>query len=275
MRFPDIFRRKKKKAVDSVPALTKKNKVALCLGGGGARGFAHIGALKAFEENGIEFDLCAGTSAGSLVGAFYCAGISPDQLAAYSHEINLKDVKPNSMFIPSDPLNIGEIFTRRMGNMYIEDMLRPFYCVSVDLVSGKQIIFDKGPVKEAVSASCCVPLIFKPLVIGDMHLIDGGVLNNIPASVCRMFGADKVVTVDVNPTRGGGTNELGTIDVLKGMFSIMSANTSVDGLRLSDVVISLDTAEYSSAKKDGYEEMMLRGYETTMQKIEEIKALFI
>ena len=244
MRFPDIFRRKKKKAVDSVPALTKKNKVALCLGGGGARGFAHIGALKAFEENGIEFDLCAGTSAGSLVGAFYCAGISPNQLAAYSHEINLKDVKPNSMFIPSDPLNIGEIFTRRMGNMYIEDMLRPFYCVSVDLVS-------------------------------DMHLIDGGVLNNIPASVCRMFGADKVVTVDVNPTRGGGTNELGTIDVLKGMFSIMSAHTSVDGLRLSDVVISVDTAEYSSAKKDGYEEMMRRGYETTIQKIEEIKALFI
>ena len=172
----------------------RKPKIALCLGGGGARGFAHLGALKVFEEEGFDFDLCVGTSVGSLVGAFYSSGIAIDQLIAYSHEIDVKDVKTGKLFFPSEPLAIGELFTRRMGNMHIEDMVKPFYCVAVDIVSGKEVIFDKGSVSQAISASCAVPLIFKPVIIGDKHLVDGGVLNNIPASVCKMLGADFVVT---------------------------------------------------------------------------------
>lgn len=252
----------------------KKPKVGLCLGGGGARGFAHIGALKAFEESCIEFDLCAGTSAGSLAGAFYCAGLSADEMIAYSHEIDIKDVKTGKLFFPSDPLAIGELFTRRMGNMHIEDMLRPFYCVAVDIVSGKEIVFDKGSVSEAISASCAVPLVFRPVVIGDMHLVDGGVLNNIPASVCRMFGADYVVTVDVNPTRGGGSKELNMFDVVKATFNIMSAHSSVDGLRMSDVIVAPMLGEFSATKKDGFEKMIELGYNAAKEKLELIKKLF-
>lgn len=256
----------------------KPRKVALCLGGGGARGFAHIGAIKAFEECGIKFDLCAGTSAGSLAGAFYCSGMSAEEMIAYSHEIDPKDLKAGmsslmSLF-PSDPLSIGEIFTKRMGNMHIEDMLCPFYCVAVDIVSGKEYIFDKGSVGEAISASCAVPLVFRPVVIGDRHLVDGGVLNNIPASVCRMFGADYVVTVDVNPTRGGGTKELGLLDVIKATFNIMSAHTSVEGLRMSDVIVAPMLGEFSAARKDGYERMIELGYNAAMEKMDAIKALF-
>ncbi len=91
--------------------LPVKPKVGLCLGGGGARGFAHIGAIKAFEESGIDFDLCAGTSAGSLAGAFYCSGMSADEMIAYSHEIDIKNIKTGKLFFPSDPLAIGELFT--------------------------------------------------------------------------------------------------------------------------------------------------------------------
>ncbi len=252
----------------------RKPKIALCLGGGGARGFAHIGALKAFEEDGFDFDMCVGTSVGSLVGAFYCSGISTEQLIAYSHEIDVKDVKTGKLFFPSEPSAIGELFTRRMGNMHIEDMLKPFRCVAVDLVTGKEFIFDSGSVGDAISASCAVPLIFKPMVIGKRHLVDGGVLNNIPASVCKMFGADYVVTVDVNPTRGEGTTELGTLDVIKATFNIMSAHTSVDGLRLSDVVVAPNLYEFSAAKKDGYEQMIELGYNAARQKKDEISALF-
>ncbi len=273
-----FFRRGKK---DKGEALVKKEeakgrkpKVALCLGGGGARGFAHIGALKAFEEAGFNFDLCCGTSVGSLVGAFYCAGIAADDLIAYSHELQLRDVKTSKLFIGSDPLAIGNIFTRRMGNMNIEDMLRPFSCVAVDLVTGKPVIFDSGSVDQAVSSSCAVPIVFRPVVIGEKHLVDGGVLNNIPASVCKMFGADFVVTVDVNPTRGGGTNELGLLDVIKATYNIMSAHTSEEGLRLSDVIISADLSKFSAAKKDGYEEMIKLGYEAAKQKTEDVKKLF-
>ena len=252
----------------------RKPKIALCLGGGGARGFAHLGALKAFEEDGFDFDMCAGTSVGSLVGAFYCAGLPVEQMIAYSHEIDVKDVKTGKLFFPSDPLAIGELFTRRMGNMHIEDMLKPFYCVAVDIVSGKEIIFDSGSAAQAISSSCAVPLVFKPVVIGEKHLVDGGVLNNIPASVCRMFGADFVVTVDVNPTRGQGSKELGTLDVIKATFNIMSAHTSVDGLRLSDVIIAPNLYEFSAARKDGYEKMIQLGYNAAKEKTEEIKKLF-
>lgn len=252
----------------------RKPKIALCLGGGGARGFAHLGALKAFSEEGFDFDLCVGTSVGSLVGAFYCAGIGIDELIAYSHEIDVKDVKTGKFFLPSDPLAIGELFTRRMGNMHIEDLLKPFYCVAVDIVTGKEFIFDKGSVSRAISSSCAVPLVFKPVVIGEKHLVDGGVLNNIPASVCKMFGADFVVTVDVNPTRGEGSKELGIIDVIKATFSIMSAHTSVEGLRLSDVIIAPNLSEFSAAKKDGYERMIELGYKAAKEKTEDIKKLF-
>ena len=169
---------------------------------------------------------------------------------------------------------IGELFTRRMGNMHIEDMIKPFYCVAVDIVSGKEVIFDRGSVSQAISASCAVPLIFKPVIIGDKHLVDGGVLNNIPASVCKMLGADFVVTVDVNPTRGQGTTEVGMLDVIKATFNIMSAHTSVEGLRLSDVVIAPNLYEFSASRKDGYEKMIELGYKAAKEKVAEIKNLF-
>ncbi len=256
------------------PSAHKKPVVALCLGGGGARGFAHLGALKAFQESNIDFDLCVGTSVGSLVGAFYCSGLSPDDMIAYSHEIDVKNIRTGKLFFPSDPFPIGEIFTRRMGNMNIEDLIKPFYCVAVDIVTGKEFIFDRGSVGEAISSSCAVPLIFKPMVIGERHLVDGGVLNNIPASVCRMMGADYVVTVDVNPTRGQGSNELGMIDVIKATFNIMTAHTSVEGLRLSDVIVAPDLNEFSATRKDGYEKMIELGYNAASSKIEDIKELF-
>ena len=105
-------------------SIQRKPKIALCLGGGGARGFAHLGALKVFEEEGCNFDMCVGTSVGSLVGAFYCAGLSAEQMISYSHEIDVKDVRTGKLFFPSDPMAIGELFTRRMGNMHIEDMVK-------------------------------------------------------------------------------------------------------------------------------------------------------
>ncbi len=253
---------------------SQKPKIALCLGGGGARGFAHLGAIKAFEEQGFDFDMCVGTSVGSLVGAFYCSGLTADQLIEYAHEIDVKDVRTGKLFFPSDPAAIGELFYRRMGNMHIEDLIKPFYCVAVDLVSGKEYIFDKGSVSQAISSSCAVPLIFKPVVIGDKHLVDGGVLNNIPASVCRMFGADYVVTVDVNPTRGQGSKELGILDVIKATFNIMSAHTSVEGLRLSDIIIAPNLYEFSASRKDGYEKMIELGYNAALEKVNEIKELF-
>lgn len=271
MKFFDRFKQKSgktdKKASDAKP------KLGLCLSGGGARGFAHIGAIKAFEEAGIEFALTVGASAGSIVGALYCAGVTADEMMLYGGNINMKEVHNGIVVTPNDAAKIARIVSGKIGNRKIEDFPKKFACVAVDLVEARQIILDSGVAAEAAAASSCVPLLFRPVVKGKLHLVDGGLLNNVPADVCRMLGADKVVTVDINPTRGGGTQELGLLGVLKGTFSIMSANSSLMGLKNSDVIIAPDMSRFSASSKDGWEDMIQTGYAEAQKYVHEILAL--
>lgn len=267
MKFP-FFHKKEIR-----PAASGK-KVALVLGGGGARGFSHIGALKAFEEDGFDFDFCVGTSVGSLIGVLYCAGVKAAELIPYAAELDLREIHHRFLIRPDDPAKIGKLVTNFLGDAKIEDLIKPFYAVAVDLVSGREAVFDRGSAALAVAASCAVPGLFRPLVQGARHLVDGGLLNNIPAETARMLGAKKVVTVDINPARGGGTDSLKTLDVLKASFRIMSANSSQNGLRHSDVVVAPDTAKYSAAKKDGYDEMIALGYRAAKDQAGNIRKLF-
>ncbi|MDR2202421.1 MAG: patatin-like phospholipase family protein [Clostridiales bacterium] len=248
--------------------------IALCLGGGGARGYAHIGALRAFEENGIDFKLCVGTSVGAIVGALYAAGVKAAEMEEIGDALDLKDIRSGFILTPDDPLKIGRIVTNILGDADIGDFPKRFAAVAVDLVEGKQVILDSGRAGLACSASACVPMFFRPVIDGDRHLVDGGLLNNIPADVCRMLGAKKVVSVDINPTRGGGTAELGLIDVLKATFSIMGANASINGIRQSDVLIAPDLSRFRATRKDGHDEMIEIGYNAALEHIDEIKALF-
>lgn len=248
-------------------------KVGLCLSGGGARGFAHIGAVRAFEEAGIDFDLIVGVSAGSIVGALYAAGVSADEMARYAAGVDLKRIHSGRPFPPCDATNIGRLVTDLIGDADIEHLPKRFVCLATDLVEARQVLFDRGSVGTAVSASCCVPVLFKPVVRGNQHLVDGGLLNNIPADITRMLGADRVVTVDINPTRGSGTEELGLIGVVKGTLSIALANASIQGYSHTDVMIAPDLSRFKSTEKTGYEEMMRLGYEAARAKIDEIHRL--
>ena len=277
MKWWDNFKEKRAKKIQEKRdrllregKLAKRGKVALCLGGGGARGFAHVGAIKAFIERNIKFDMVVGTSAGSLVGALYAGGASVEKIMSYADALSMKDIKSGFFLKPGDPKKVGKIVTDIIGEKNIEDLSLPFYAVATDLVESRQVILDSGSVSDAVSASCAVPLVFKPVVMGEKHLVDGGLLNNIPADVCRMLGADIVITVDVNPTRGEGTEELGLVPVLKATFSIMSANSSERGLINSDIIIATDLSKFRSTKKDGYEEMVELGYRATMDKMDEV-----
>lgn len=248
----------------------RKEVTALCLGGGGARGFAHIGAIKAFEEAGVSFDMVVGASAGALVGALYAAGIQSEVMLRYASALSLHDLHNGILITPNDPMRIGKIVTDLIGAADIAAFPKKFAAVAVDLVEAKQAVLDSGNAGLAVAASCAVPVLYRPVVWEGKHLCDGGLLNNIPADVCRMLGATRVVTVDVNPTRGGGTSGLGLIDVLKATLHIMTANASVDGLRHSDVIIAPDTSAFSSASLSGAEKMVELGYEAAKAKIAEI-----
>lgn len=251
-----------------------KPKVALCLGGGGTRGFGHLGALKAFEEENISFDICVGTSVGSIVGAFYSLGTPSRVIWEYARRIEEKDLKGGLLPTPQDPMKIAKVVSGLIGAVDIESFPKKFAAVAVDLREAKQVILDSGDASIACAASSAVPVIFKPLSYGGRMLVDGGLLNNIPADVCRMLGADKVVTIDVNPTRAQGTDSSSVKSVFKATMSIMMANASVMGLRNSDVTISVDTSEFRSSKMDGFDEMWTRGYEAAMSQIDNIRELF-
>ncbi len=250
--------------------LTPKGKIGLCLGGGGARGFAHIGVIKAFEEYGIKFDLCVGTSVGSLVGALMCAGKSADEIFAYGEKLDMREVRSKNLLVPASTDGIKKIVEDNVGKINVEDLPTKFCAVATDLVSAREIFLDEGDLATAVAASCCVPQFFKPVIINDLHLVDGGLLNNIPADVCRMLGAEYVVTVDVNPTRYVGTDELGSIAVIKASFSIMMANSSYKGYLNSDVMVGVDTERFKSYSKSGFDEMFALGYEAGKRAVSEI-----
>ncbi|MCL2061265.1 MAG: patatin-like phospholipase family protein [Firmicutes bacterium] len=268
MIFSKLFKRKEKASV-----LKAQNTTALVLGGGGARGFAHLGVFKAFEEEGFDFDFCVGTSVGSLMGALYCAGVKSAEMIPYAEQLDLKQIHRRFLLMPDDPSKIGKLVTNLLGDALIEDLAKPFYCVAVDLVEARQVVFDSGKVALAVSASCCVPGLYRPVVDGARHLVDGGLLNNIPSETAKMLGAQKIVAVDINPTRGHGTPNTGMWDVLKATFRIMSANSSQNGLRNADVVIAPDMGKFSASKKDGYEEMIELGYLAAKAQADTIRKL--
>lgn len=263
--FSNLFRKRLK------PIKHKKVKIGLALGGGGARGFAHLGVLKAFEENNISFDYVAGTSAGSLVGALHCAGLTYQQIYDIAKDLKKKDIKPGTfMFVPSKTEGLQKVIISAIGDISFQELKKPFAAVAVDLISADEIIITHGSVAKAVAGSCAVPGVFVPVEFEHMHLADGGLQNTIPADVPRLYDCDYVVAVDVNSTRGEGTDSLKMIDVLPATIRILMKSNAVKGYLNADVIIQPNLKRFKSTKMDGFEEMIEEGYRAAMDKMPEI-----
>lgn len=266
---------KKRAAYVQANLPTRKPRIGLALSGGGARGFAHIGALKAFSEAGLNFDMIAGTSAGSIVGALYSYGLPLPEIEAAGEGLKVEDVRDSTfIFSTSNPSNIEGIMRDFIGDAMFSDLKIPFVAVACDLVTGQEVHLDRGSVARAVSASCCVPGIFKPVIWDDKHLIDGGIKNVLPADVVREMGADFVVSVEVNSGRGIGTDSLKTMDVFKAAMRMSITGNGKTGIINSDIVLFPDTRKYKSTSKDGYREMIAEGYRAAKEAMPEILKLF-
>ncbi len=267
-----IFRRKEK-----TPIEYKKNskvKVGIAFSGGGARGFVHIGAIKAFEEAGIEFDAVAGTSAGSIIASFYAAGYTSEQFVKVAKTIKPKAIRNSKLFfVPSSTTGIENIITDNLGNVNISSLNKPLAIVSVDLISGNEVIFTKGNLAKAVAGSCCFPGVFNPVDYEHMHLVDGGLKNNIPTDTLKLFDCDYIIAIDVNPTRGGGTDSVKLTDVLAASLSIGTMSNSVRGYMFADIVIKPDTKRFSSLKANDMEGMIEEGYKAAKLMIPDILKL--
>ncbi len=254
----------------------KRNvKVGIAFGGGGARGFAHLGAIKAFEQFGVKFDFVAGTSAGSLVGAFYANGYNFKQMYDIAKNVRVKDIRKSVIpFTASKLDSLAEIIRKNLGDTNIEDCQIPFAAVAVDLKSAKEVCFRKGNLASAVCGSCAVPAVFQPVEYNDMILADGGLQNTIPADIPKYFGCDYVVAIDVNKSRLYGTNSTKFLDVISCSIRILMKSNAIRGYVNADVVVGPETKRFKSTSTEGLDDMIEEGYKATIDAMPKILELF-
>lgn len=257
----------------NLPIKNNKVKIGLALGGGATRGLAHIGVIKAFEENNIHFDFVAGTSVGSLIGAIYCSGKSIDEMMEIAKGVRVKDIRKSKFFLPSKTDGLIEFMKDSVGDIDISDLKIPYAAVAVDLISGSELVLTKGNLARIVAGSCAVPGVFVPVEYENYHLVDGGLQNNIPSDVPRYFGCEYVVAVDVNSTRGEGTESLKVLDVLLATIRIMCKSNVVKGYINADIVVKPSLKKYKSTKFDEVDAMFAEGYMAGIDAVEKILKL--
>ncbi|HUW50534.1 MAG TPA: patatin-like phospholipase family protein [Sulfuricella sp.] len=213
-------------------------KVALVLGGGAVRGFAHIGVIKTLEAHGIVPDMVVGCSAGSVVGALYAGGYSGFELQRVALQLEQEAigdlVMPDRGFVKGELLQ--NFVNRALQNRPIERLNKTFAAVATELQSGEVVAFRRGNTGMAVRASSSIPGVFQPVNIGGKEYVDGGLVSPIPVRIARSMGADVVIAVDIssNP-RYGKVND--TIDIFLQSFNIMGQTIGRYELAEADVVI--------------------------------------
>ncbi|MBP6899926.1 MAG: patatin-like phospholipase family protein [Burkholderiaceae bacterium] len=220
------------------PSPPKPPRIGLALGGGAARGFAHIGVIQVLEEAGIRPDLVAGTSAGSLVAAMYAAGKPGPELARLALAMDESAITDWSF--PGRGLIRGEALARyvreQTGGRLIEQLPLPLGIVATDLDSGEAVLFRRGDVGAAVRASSAVPAVFQPVKIGAREYVDGGLVSPVPVRFAREMGAQLVLAVDISsPPDGAATGD--AFKMLLQTFAIMGRSINQWELREADVVL--------------------------------------
>jgi NTE family protein len=256
-----------------VPVPKPPLKIALALGGGAARGFAHIGVIKALEAQGIVPDIVVGTSAGSVVGALYASGMSGfelQNLALQMEENMLVDwAFPNRGVLKGEALQ--GFINQKVKNLSVQKMPKPLGVVATDLQSGEMVLFRRGDTGMAVRASSAVPGMFQPVEIGGRDYVDGGLTSPVPAQSARAMGADFVIAVDIsNVSRRDKLT--GTLDVLLQTFAIMGHTIGRHELEDADVVIRPKTAAVSSTDFEGRHLAILEGEKAAAAVMPELKA---
>jgi NTE family protein len=177
------------------------NKVGLVLSGGGARGFAHVGIIKILDELKVKPTCVSGCSMGAVIGALYCLGYSGKEIEKKIDELTLKNILKVSFTVGGNGKRIEGYFNNLFENKNFENLKIPLYVNAVDLESGEEIIFNKGNIAKAVRASIAIPGMFKPAIINDRFLVDGGVKNNVPLKILLDRKLDKIICVNAGPNK--------------------------------------------------------------------------
>jgi NTE family protein len=265
------------RAAETAPAIAQKPiRIGLVLGGGAARGFAHIGVIKALESQGIKPDVIVGTSAGSLVGALYAAGnngFALQKMALSMDEAAISDWSVPFFAKVSGVLKgeaIQQYVDRSVNNTPIEKLKIPFGAVATDLNSGKAILFQRGDTGVAVRASSAVPGVFQSVKIGSHVYVDGGLVAPVPVGFAREMGADFVIAVNISaqPEVQAASS---SVDVMLQSFAIMGQSINNYELRDADVVITPVLGNMRGNDFDGRNKAILSGEQAGMAAVAEIR----
>jgi NTE family protein len=222
------------------PAPKRPPRIGLALGGGAARGFAHVGVIQVLEEAGLKASLVAGTSAGSLVAAIYASGKTGAQLQQVSESMDEAAIADWTLPIFNRGMLRGEALARyvnkQVDGRLIESFPMPLGIVATDLNSGQSMLFQRGDTGTAVRASSAVPAVFVPVKIGTREYVDGGLVSPVPVHWARQMGAELVIAVDISSSpEGNPAND--TLQILLQTFAIMGKSINSYELRDADVVV--------------------------------------
>ncbi|MBE2291060.1 MAG: patatin-like phospholipase family protein, partial [Xanthomonadaceae bacterium] len=248
-------------------------RIGLALGGGAAKGFAHIGVIKMLEANGFKPEVVAGTSAGSVVGALYASGMDPFQLqerAVALDEASIRDVRLFSGGLVQG-LKLQDYVNAQVGKRPLERMRKPFAAVATRLETGERTVFTRGNTGQAVRASSSVPGVFEPVTIGNYQYVDGGVVSPVPVDAARQLGADFVIAVDIS-SKADGKRPDGMLGIVNQSIAIMGQRLGEQELARADVVLRPKVLDIGPADFTRRNQAILEGEKAALAALPQIRA---
>jgi NTE family protein len=264
-------------ATPALPSPAKKEpKIALVLGGGSAKGFAHVGVIRVLEQEKIPIHMIVGTSVGSLIGGMYASNPDSFQLEWMAFKIEKNDILDFSIvyskFGPVQGAKLESFVEQTVKVRKIEDTKIPFYPIATDLNTGETVILEKGSLARAVRASSAIPGIFVPVTFGNRTLVDGGLTNNLACDIARNKGADIVIAVNLQ--KDVRNYDIGSvIDIIGQSISIMMHETNKSKLRHADVLIEPDTKGVSMFDFTQKKVLVEEGMKAAKKALPKIKEL--
>jgi NTE family protein len=269
----------------------KKKKIGIALSGGAARAFSHIGVLKVLEELGVDIAAVSGTSMGSIIGAFYCSGITLEEIEAYVRSMDWKSflLFSNLSLSKTGIINwrrVEEELKKFLGDKTFSDCRIKLCCVAVDLIRGEKVVLSKGRLLDAVRASIAIPAFFSPVCINDYVLVDGAVIEPLPTHSLKKMGVDFIIASSINndtvkdklpdfknktKQETQNTNRLSIRNVLDTSFSIMQREMTRYYLDIADIVIEPEVGDFGFFDLTRGGAIIRRGVEAARNKIPEIK----
>lgn len=260
-------------AVVEPPPPPPKIRVGIALGGGAAKGFAHIGVIKMLEANGIQPVVVSGTSAGSVVGALYASGMDAFQMQQQAFaldEAKIRDVRLFSGGLVQGQ-KLQDYVNDLVGKQPIEKLKKPFAAVSTQLETGERTMFVRGNTGQAVRASSSIPGVFEPVVIGKSSFVDGGVVSPVPVDAARQLGADFVIAVDIS-TKAPGTRPASMLGIVNQSIGIMGQKLGEQELARADIVIRPKVSDIGPADFQQRNNAILEGEKAALAAMPQIRA---